>query len=197
MIPLTAFAGRTLAVFGLGASGLAVCRSLKAGGAGVIAWDVAPAKATEAQIKNGLTYREIPETTVVGAARVAKALTDYRKQTVKEGVYTLRLAFQPMDGDHMGTAQYSEFFLMSPAADDKKDGTMEAKALQEMSAKATNGHPCVWLLFPGKDAADEPKLVNKGEGHWVLVYKQPIAAGDKKGTMQIGLTLFGTSPAAQ
>ena len=156
-----------------------------------------PAKATEAQIKNGLTYREIPETTVVGAARVAKALTDYRKQTVKEGVYTLRLAFQPMDGDHMGTAQYSEFFLMSPAADDKKDGTMEAKALQEMSAKATNGHPCVWLLFPGKDAADEPKLVNKGEGHWVLVYKQPIAAGDKKGTMQIGLTLFGTSPAAQ
>ena len=48
MIPLTAFAGRTLAVFGLGASGLAVCRSLKAGGAGVIAWDDAPAKATEA-----------------------------------------------------------------------------------------------------------------------------------------------------
>jgi UDP-N-acetylmuramoylalanine--D-glutamate ligase len=48
MIPLTAFAGRTLAVFGLGASGLAVCRALKAGGAGVIAWDDAPGKATEA-----------------------------------------------------------------------------------------------------------------------------------------------------
>jgi hypothetical protein len=156
-----------------------------------------PAKATEAQIKNGLTYREIPETTVVGAAHVVKAITDYRKQTVKPGIYTLRLAIQPMDGDHMGTAQYSEFFLMSPADDDKKAGPMEAKALQEMSAKATNGHPCVWLLFPGKDAADEPKLVNKGEGHWVLMYKQPIAAGDKKGTMQIGLTLFGTSPAAQ
>ena len=48
MIPLTAFAGRTLAVFGLGASGLAVCRALKAGGAEVIAWDDAPAKAAEA-----------------------------------------------------------------------------------------------------------------------------------------------------
>jgi UDP-N-acetylmuramoylalanine--D-glutamate ligase len=48
MIPLTAFAGRTLAVFGLGASGLAVCRALKAGGAGVIACDDSPGKAAEA-----------------------------------------------------------------------------------------------------------------------------------------------------
>jgi UDP-N-acetylmuramoylalanine--D-glutamate ligase len=48
MIPLTAFAGRTLAVFGLGASGLATCRALKAGGADVIAWDDSSAKAAEA-----------------------------------------------------------------------------------------------------------------------------------------------------
>jgi UDP-N-acetylmuramoylalanine--D-glutamate ligase len=48
MIPLTAFAGRTLAVFGLGASGLATCRALKAGGAEVIACDDSPGKAAEA-----------------------------------------------------------------------------------------------------------------------------------------------------
>src|ERR1043166_3331574 len=48
MIPLTAFAGRTLAVFGLGSSGLAVCRALKAGGAEVIAGDDAAGKAAEA-----------------------------------------------------------------------------------------------------------------------------------------------------
>ncbi|HXW25878.1 MAG TPA: UDP-N-acetylmuramoyl-L-alanine--D-glutamate ligase [Xanthobacteraceae bacterium] len=48
MIPLTAFAGRTLAVFGLGASGLAACRSLKAGGAAVIACDDDARKAAEA-----------------------------------------------------------------------------------------------------------------------------------------------------
>jgi hypothetical protein len=156
-----------------------------------------PAKATEAQIKNGLTYREVAETTVFGVAKVETAITDYRKQAIKPGVYTLRLAIQPMDGDHMGTAQYAEFLLVSPAADDKKADTMEAKALQEMSAKSTGAHPGVFMLFPGKDAGDEPKLVNKGEGHWVLLFKEPIAAGDKKGTMQIGLTLFGASPAAQ
>jgi UDP-N-acetylmuramoylalanine--D-glutamate ligase len=39
MIPITSFAGKTVAVFGLGGSGLASCRALKAGGAEVIAGD--------------------------------------------------------------------------------------------------------------------------------------------------------------
>src|SRR6202163_1924716 len=39
MIPVTSFAGKTVAVFGLGGSGLASCHALKAGGAGVIAGD--------------------------------------------------------------------------------------------------------------------------------------------------------------
>jgi UDP-N-acetylmuramoylalanine--D-glutamate ligase len=43
MTPVTTFAGRTVAVFGLGKSGLASCRALIAGGAGVVAGDDSPA----------------------------------------------------------------------------------------------------------------------------------------------------------
>src|SRR5256886_4105284 len=39
MIPVTSFAGKTVAVIGLGGSGLASCHALKAGGAEVIAGD--------------------------------------------------------------------------------------------------------------------------------------------------------------
>jgi UDP-N-acetylmuramoylalanine--D-glutamate ligase len=39
MIPITSFAGKTVAVFGLGGSGLASCHALKAGGAEVVAGD--------------------------------------------------------------------------------------------------------------------------------------------------------------
>src|ERR1700759_4145679 len=39
MIPVTSFAGKTVAVFGLGGSGLASCQALQAGGAEVIAGD--------------------------------------------------------------------------------------------------------------------------------------------------------------
>ncbi|WP_398480372.1 UDP-N-acetylmuramoyl-L-alanine--D-glutamate ligase [Tardiphaga sp.] len=48
MIPVTSFAGKTVAVFGLGGSGLASCHALKAGGAEVIACDDSPDKMAEA-----------------------------------------------------------------------------------------------------------------------------------------------------
>ncbi len=39
MIPVTSFAGKTVAVFGLGGSGMVVCEALRAGGADVVACD--------------------------------------------------------------------------------------------------------------------------------------------------------------
>ncbi len=48
MIPVTTFAGRKVAVFGLGSSGLATCEALGAGGAQPIAYDDDPAKVAAA-----------------------------------------------------------------------------------------------------------------------------------------------------
>ncbi len=48
MIPVTTFAGKTVALFGLGSSGLASARALKAGGANVIAFDDDVKKVEEA-----------------------------------------------------------------------------------------------------------------------------------------------------
>jgi hypothetical protein len=156
-----------------------------------------PARATEAQVKNGLTYREVPETTLLGVVRFARTFSDYRKQKIMPGVYTLRLANQPQDGDHMGTAAYSEFCLLSPAAEDKTPGTMAAKSLHELSEKSTTTqHPAAMLLFPGKGAAAEPKLVNKGSGHWVLLFLLDVKAGDKPATLPVGLTVAGVSSSA-
>jgi UDP-N-acetylmuramoylalanine--D-glutamate ligase len=56
MIPVTAFAGKKVAIFGLGGSGLASARALLAGGADVIGWDdsaEAVAKAASAGIPSG------------------------------------------------------------------------------------------------------------------------------------------------
>ena len=48
MIPVTSFAGKTVAVFGLGGSGLASCHALKAGGADVVASDDGAERLAEA-----------------------------------------------------------------------------------------------------------------------------------------------------
>ena len=155
-----------------------------------------PVKATEAQVKNGLTYKEVPISTVLGVMRVAKAVYDYRKQKINAVVYTLRLNQQPMDGDHMGTAPYGEFCLACPAADDTKPDLMESKSLNELSAKTTESHPGVFLLFPGKGAGAEPKLVSKPGGHWVLLSTLGVNASGKKAKLLIGLTLVGVSASA-
>ncbi|MBY0458225.1 MAG: hypothetical protein K2V38_12870, partial [Gemmataceae bacterium] len=93
-----------------------------------------PAKASEEQLKNGLTYREIPEGTLVGAIRFPRKFTDYRKQEIAAGAYTLRFAVQPDIGDHTGTAPNPEFCLMCPADKDTSADPMEVKKLIEVSS---------------------------------------------------------------
>jgi hypothetical protein len=157
-----------------------------------------PVKATPDQIKNGLTYREVEESTIFAGVRFEKEWTDYRKQKVKPGVYTLRLGFQPMDGDHMGTAPYPEFCLLVPANVDQKADLMEAKELRELSAKANGGsHPTVLLLFPNEKPEATAQLVDKGENTWVLMIREPVSVDGKASGegMGLGLTLVGQTSA--
>jgi hypothetical protein len=158
-----------------------------------------PAKATAEQIKNGLTYREIQDGSLLGVAHFPKGTTDYRKQKIKAGVYTLRLGFQPENGDHMGTAPYNEFCLLTPAADDKALAPLSAKELQESSTKASGtAHPAVLLLFPvtPKETGAQAKVVDKGDGHFVLTLKLDLKIGDQNVDLGLGLTLIGVSASA-
>jgi hypothetical protein len=151
-----------------------------------------PAKATPEQVKNGLTYREIPEGTVVGALEFPKVFTDYRKQELPAGVYTLRFAVQPDIGDHTGVAPHTEFCLLSNSADDKTAEPIEVKALIEQSAKVNEGkHPAVLLLFPNSAKDDGPTVVGKGNGVWVVNVRRPVAAGEDKTSLGFGITVAG------
>jgi UDP-N-acetylmuramoylalanine--D-glutamate ligase len=49
MIPVATFAGRTIALFGLGGSGLATALAVRAGGGHVVAWDDDPARIAKAK----------------------------------------------------------------------------------------------------------------------------------------------------
>jgi hypothetical protein len=154
--------------------------------------DAIPVKATPDQLKNGLTYREIPEGVLVGAVEFPKAFTDFRKQEIAAGVYTLRFAVQPDIGDHTGTAPHPDFCLMSPAGKDRSADPIDKKDLIELSSTVNEGrHPAVLLLFPyfGKD--DAPKVAAKGDGVWVATTRRPVAAGGEKATLGFAVTVAG------
>ena len=153
-----------------------------------------PAEATPEQVKNGLTYREVKQSEVVGAIRFDQDWRDYRKQKVKAGTYTLRLGYQPMDGDHTGSSEFQDFLLVLDAAKDTKPDLMDAKHMIETSAKSIGtGHPGVFMLFPTEKPGAAPTLAAMPKNHWVLQTKEDVTvAGKKTGTsLGIGLTRVG------
>lgn len=154
-------------------------------------------KATSTQVQNGLTYQEVPPTTLLGAVRFPEDIQDYRKQDVKAGVYTLRFATQPQDGDHMGTAPHPEFCLLVSAELDEKPGPMEVKHLHDVSARSLEGgHPGVLLLFPNRKPNEEPRMADHGMGHWALHATVTVEVDGKKVPLGIALNLIGHSSAA-
>ncbi len=155
-----------------------------------------PSEATEEQIKNGLTFRELKETAVLGAIRFAQPWIDYRKQKIKPGVYTLRLGFQPEDGDHAGSSMFKEFVVLVSAKLDTSPDLMEPKGLHEISSKSIEtGHPGVLMLFPSPKLPAQPRLEEKKEGlntpHQVLFAREGVKANGKKAEIGLGLTLVG------
>jgi hypothetical protein len=153
-------------------------------------------EATPEQLKAGVTYRNVPQTTFVGAVRVDKSWTDYRKQKIKAGVYTLRIAYQPQDGDHMGTAPYTEFVLLVSADSDKTPDTLEPKKLHEMSTSSIGTtHPGVFLLFPNPTAGAQPQLLARPNNHVILSTREGVTANGKStgAFLGIGLAVVGHS----
>lgn len=158
-----------------------------------------PADATPEQIKTGVTFREVKQTEILGVIQFHKDMTDYRKQKIKAGVYTMRLAFQPTDGKHTAdVSDYHEFVLVIKAKADTKAALMEAKALHDKSGDSLDlAHPGVFMLWPNNKPGAEPSLAANAKNHWVLNTKTNLAVGGKAtGTsIGIGLTLIGHSPA--
>ena len=153
-----------------------------------------PTAATADQIKNGLTYREIPEGTLLGVVKFDKEFTDFRKQEIAAGVYTLRLAVQPDTGDHTDTAPHQDFALLVPAKADESAEALEVKNVVRLSLKATGGdHPGVMLLYPHHGKEEKPEVVTQKEGPRGVRLRRVVTNGDTKTTLGVSLVIDGYS----
>jgi hypothetical protein len=153
-------------------------------------------KATAEQADGGLRYGNIAESTVLGAVQFHQEWSDYRKQKIKPGVYTLRLGIQPQDGDHMGTAPYSEFALLAPAAKDTKPDLLDPDSLHELSSNSTTRkHPGIMMLMPNRKPAAAPAIEDKPMQNEVLSFQIPVNAGGKMVPLGFSAVLIGHTTA--
>lgn len=129
--------------------------------------------------EDNATLGPVPQGALLGVIKFDGKGQDRRGQNIKPGVYTLRYALIPINGDHQGAAPQRDFVVMSPAANDTDlNATLAFDALMDMSRKASGTpHPAVLSLWKA-DSDFTPGLAKQGENDWVLQTKlgdTPIA----------------------
>jgi len=120
--------------------------------------------------------------TLLGAVSLPTQRRDYRDDPLPSGVHTMRLALQPQDGNHLGTAEFSWFAVLVPAAlDPKPDAITDYKSLVKASTKLTvTEHPVVLSLRPATEEGAAPKLFTPAEEHKSLRVSIPARVGGKE-----------------
>lgn len=146
-----------------------------------------PASANEALMA-------ITETAVVGAIAVNdSSLRDYKDNEVPKGIYTARFELQPKDGDHLGTAEFDSFVVLTEAANDKElNGLNTFKLLTKASGKSTSsGHPVVVSLRPAAAEGALPRITEPTAEHKAIRVKLPAASGAEKMDLVFDLVFQG------
>lgn len=160
---------------------------------------VIPAKSAAAQ-ELGIVYGQLTEGTLIGVIRFPTDIKDYRRQRVKAGVYTLRYAILPVDGNHQGVAPQRDFVIATPASVDKSPATGTRDATVDMGRKTIGtNHPSVWSLSAAEGGSENPALKHVEDGDlWVLQFRAQLAPESGGGTtaLPMALVVVGAAPEA-
>jgi hypothetical protein len=106
---------------------------------------------TDAELTAQRQYRLMPGS-LFGVIRLPRRGSDIRDQTIDRGVYTLRYALMPVDGNHEGASPTRDFLAGIRAADDQNAAPLAEKDLQKLSATAAGAnHPAAWCLLKPAD----------------------------------------------
>lgn len=137
----------------------------------------------------GEGWAKVPEGSLVGAVRVSDPYPDIRGRRIRPGVYTLRFALQPMNGDHLGVAPHGEFLLVCPAAADTSVAPTGYQGTVDLSKQTTGAaHPAVWSLDPPAGASGEQLSITRNDaGHQGIVFEVTTSSGP----VRFGLILIG------
>jgi hypothetical protein len=122
---------------------------------------------------------------LAGVLRFSRKGADFRGQDIAAGVYTLRYANQPVDGNHVGTFPTRDFLVMVPAADDQSATPTADMDLFKASATAAGStHPAIMPLVKGDGGSPLPALRHLEEQDWWTV-RFADGSGDDKVALEL------------
>jgi len=118
-------------------------------------WLVRRLAVEEPTQQTGVLYGHIPEGSVLGVLRLHARQSDFRGDRLPAGVFTLRNAIQPQDGEHLGVSESRDFVLLAPAKVDTSPDPLRTRDIVKLSVRASGTkHPSMLYLIR---LAGEPK----------------------------------------
>jgi len=126
-----------------------------------------------------VTWTGVAHGALIGVIHFPTKHYDRRGQPINPGVYTMRLSFFPVNGDHQGVAPQRDFLVLSKAEEDTDPAsTPKFEALVDASRKVSGTpHPAVLSMWK-VDSDFKPGFDKMGESDWALQTKvadTPIA----------------------
>ncbi len=135
-------------------------------------WLVAAAPSGPKSNDSAVDLPTIPEGAFLGVIQFPEKGEDRRGQGLKPGLYTLRYALHPVNGDHQGVAPQRDFAVLSPIAEDQDPSQRPGfEELMKSSRKASGTpHPAVLSIWQSRHEK-QPDVVREEDAGWVVHLK--------------------------
>jgi hypothetical protein len=139
----------------------------------------------------GVLYSRLRESEFVGVIRFPAATTDFRGDSVPAGLYTMRYALMPNDGNHLGAAPNRDFLLLIPDKDDRDPkAVFDFEKLVALSRRASGvKHPAP-LSLAEPVASNGDVLAKDEEEHYVFTTTMKVAG---EGAMPLAVIVRGVA----
>lgn len=146
-------------------------------------WFVKSVNLTKPAVK-GDDLAAVSEIALLGVAKVQGDERDYRDDEIYQDTYTMRLAIQPADGNHLGTSEFPYFALMIPVEKDTTvEGYPDAEAMSDSSKEDTaTEHPIIMSLRPSDAKGPYPMTREPAYEHKSVAVEVPAKAADGSDT---------------
>ncbi len=138
-------------------------------------------------------FDAIKKTTLLGVLQLHREQRDFKDNVIEKGVYTMRYATQPEDGNHMGTATSPHFVILLPVSfDTTLETTMDnEKMADESSASSVAEHPMNLNLQPLGAEGSVPAIGEGTEDSKVLNVELNAEAAGATVPLRFGLVFEG------
>ncbi|MEX0939234.1 MAG: hypothetical protein WDZ59_15335 [Pirellulales bacterium] len=154
-------------------------------------WEVQPGFSPSLQVLYPFKQGQL-----IGAIRYPRSGNDFRDQQIPKGVYTLRYALQPVDGNHVGTSPTRDFLLVVEAGQDKTVEPVDPLELQILSAEAVgSAHPAMLCLQPTDSKPESlPSMQhNESQEWWIASMMGKASAGDQTSDQLLRVIVAGVA----